>query len=250
MISAGRFRSLTVIGKSAGRMEMQDQRYLLNLEQFLTGEHSESLIQEALGRIDKERRRKALLAKHLNGRVSALGAGLLLQKVMKDFEQERQEEAGKIQCYSVRKLMGLLGDGVIEPEYGYGQNGKPYLKDRPLKFNLSHSGAYVFCGVSRQEIGVDIQKIQKAGELRLAKRFFPRTEYRQLERCGDEEKRRQLFFRIWTRKEAYGKLTGQGVAEVLGKDLLNGSDAKEVSWEEYDIPQGYRICVCKMREAE
>lgn len=41
--------------------------------------------------------------------------------------------------------------------YEYGEQGKPQIVNFPKKFNLSHSGDYVVCGVSDGEVGVDIQ---------------------------------------------------------------------------------------------
>ena len=245
---------------------MQDKRYLLNLEQLLAGEESETLFKEALSKVDAERRQKALRMKKDKGQAASLGAGLLLQKalagraegasrkVSADSEAGESREtpadsAGgkpKIQLLSVKELLALIERPVIEPEYGYGRNGKPYFKNYPLKFNLSHSGKYVFCGVSEQEIGVDIQEMRNAKEMSLAKRFFSEGECRALERCGNDEERRRMFFRMWARKEAYGKLTGQGIAGTMKKDLwADDCENEELIWEEYDIPAGYSVAVCK-----
>ena len=169
-----------------------------------------------------------------------------------------------LECFSVEELLAVLDRKVTEPCYQYGKSGKPYLTDHPFQFNLSHSGNYVFCGVSEQEIGVDIQKIQGNQELRLAKRFFAGPERRALEACGDEERRRRMFFRMWVRKEAYGKLTGEGIAGTVGKCFWRDAPAgeepsarslgkglwqeDELIWEEYDLPDGYRAAVCRFRE--
>lgn len=169
-----------------------------------------------------------------------------------------------LECFSVRELLAVLGRRVTEACYRYGKGGKPYLAERPFLFNLSHSGDYVFCGVSGREIGVDIQKIQRDKGLRLAKRFFAAPECRALEACGDEELRRRMFFRMWVRKEAYGKLTGGGIAGAVGKCLwgdvpVDGEFSgrspgkgpwweNDLIWEEYDVPEGYRTAVCRFRQ--
>ncbi len=183
--------------------------------------------------------------------------------------REQPEDSGAaekpvLERFSVEELLSSLNRKVTEPCYRYGKNGKPYLTDYPLLFNLSHSGDYVFCGVSEQEIGVDIQKIQGDNGLRLAKRFFADPERRALEACGDEELRRRMFFRMWVRKEAYGKLTGEGIAGAVGKCLWRDMPAGEelsadtvgngvwreddLVWEEYDEPEGYRMAVCRFRQ--
>lgn len=254
---------------------MQERRYLLNIGQMLEGDDREALLQEALGRIDKERSQKVLCGKSIRVQAAGIGAGLLIQKALADYCSLRSGEgltdcrgtqlsgapadccslwlqegtAGQrtmLQCFSVRELLGIMSRTVREVHYCHGERGKPYLRDFPFYFNLSHSGDYVFCGVSKQEIGVDIQKIQKVSELRLARRFFSDREYRALENCGDAEDRRKMFFCMWVRKEAFGKLTGEGLAGAIGTNLREeDSEERELDWEEYDIPEGYRIAVCK-----
>lgn len=291
---------------------MQDRRYLLDLRQMLDENSSEALLQEALHRVDGERRQKALRIKSAKARAASVGAGLLLQKTLADYaegqmsviteksertdlseqtgqmgrsgqskqtgrmertreaeqtgriEQTSQLEQIRLECFSVEELLAVMDSAVVEPAYRYGGSGKPYLADYSFQFNLSHSDAYVFCGVSEQEIGVDIQRIQSGEKLHLAKRFFSAGECQILEDCEDEETRNQMFFRMWTRKEAYGKLTGKGLADALGKDLwtegavegivlpdasreniFQCSYQKGLVWEEYDVPTGYRIAVCK-----
>jgi len=250
------------------RDEMQERRYLLNIGQMLEGSGRDALCREAFDRIDRERRQKALLMKNVRAQAAGIGAGLLIQKALTDYMTECPEALGtecptepKLQCFSAEELLSSLDRKVTEPCYRYGKNGKPYLTDYPLQFNLSHSGDYVFCGVSGQEIGVDIQKIQGDNGLRLAKRFFADPERRALEACGDEELRRRMFFRMWVRKEAYGKLTGEGIAGTVGKCLWRDIPAGEelsagtgengvrqeddLVWEEYDEPEGYRVAVCR-----
>lgn len=185
---------------------------------------------------------------------------------------EQQEQSGDfgvaekpiLERFSVEDLLTILEPRVAEPCYRYGKNGKPYLTDYSFQFNLSHSGDFVFCGVSEQEIGVDIQKIQGDRELRLAKRFFADPECQALEACENEELRLRMFFRMWVRKEAYGKLTGEGIAGAVGKCLWKDVPAGEelsacspgkglwwendLIWEEYDVPDDYRIAVCRYRQ--
>lgn len=274
---------------------MQERRYLLDIRQMLEGDGSERLLQRAFERIDGERRRKAFPIKSTRAQASGVGAGLLIQKALSDHmsggqkalqgnrvitgqwkdsrmtQNELREEIAW-QRLSVEELLMTLKRPVIEPCYKYGENGKPYLEGVPFHFNLSHSGDYVFCGVSAQEIGVDIQKLQGENELGLARRFFSSAEGQALEACRDAEDRRRVFFRMWTRKEAYGKLTGEGLKGVMKTDLWTDGTAEEVIrasgtekeravagelrtsgperngllWEEYEEPSGYQIAVCRL----
>ena len=140
------------------------------------------------------------------------------------------------------------------------RSGKPYFRDLPVYFNLSHSGEYVLCAVSTEEIGADIQQHCGKDVGKLARRFFPEREWTALERAGEERER--LFYRLWARKEAYGKLTGKGVADALGVDLLPGEglpgkavpggaeaavlpEGRGLLWEEYGIMEAYSIAFCR-----
>ncbi|MCM1541833.1 MAG: 4'-phosphopantetheinyl transferase superfamily protein [Blautia sp.] len=281
---------------------MLEKRYLLNIGRMLES-GGDVLFREAFDRMDRERRQKVLSLKNIRARAACTGAGLLIQKALKDYRVYCRTECGselgagcleelwigsraepriepwaepdagwagtriepwaeppELERFSVEELLLILGRDVAENRYRYGNNGKPYLLDVPLQFNISHSGDYVFCGVSEREIGVDIQKIQGDRALRLARRFFADPERRALEACGDGELRQKMFFRMWVRKEAYGKLTGEGIAGVMGKcfweDVSAGEEAAcaeekglghedGLVWEEYDEPEGYRMAVCR-----
>ena len=96
-------------------------------------------------------------------------------------------------------------------------NGRPYLKDRDLAFNLSHSESRAILGVSRdtrlkQCLGVDVEWVNRRVERHaLAKRFFTGTESELVlddPGCG-------RFFHIWTRKEAVLKTNGIGLRVPL-----------------------------------
>ncbi|MBE6679177.1 MAG: 4'-phosphopantetheinyl transferase superfamily protein [Ruminococcaceae bacterium] len=93
-----------------------------------------------------------------------------------------------------------------------GESGKPYFADLPIKFSASHSGGRVILAVSDREIGADIQKVNPRS-VRVAKRFF--TE-RECEYVGDNCER---FFEIWTKKEAYAKWHGKGLAATMEVDV-------------------------------
>ncbi len=131
--------------------------------------------------------------------------------------------AGRVDLkrYSVKKLLeSLYGKPPAPIAYVYGKEGKPYFRDLPFYFNLSHSGDYVLCAVSSAEIGTDIQQHCGKNVERLARRFFTEREAAALEQAGG------------TVSSPYGCSSG----EVGGKRLL---------WEEYDSIAGYSIALCR-----
>lgn len=101
-------------------------------------------------------------------------------------------------------------DASYDYDIEYIANGKPVYKNSDIHFNLSHAGNYVVCAVSDKAVGVDIER-QRKNVIRVAKRFFTQAE---CDWIGDESLK---FSRIWTLKEAYAKLTGEGIAGTVSK---------------------------------
>lgn len=97
----------------------------------------------------------------------------------------------------------------------YGPYGKPYLMDYPkAHFNISHSGQYVVCAVSDRPVGIDIQEIVPYCS-EIAANVCNLTE---LAHLGVSSEPATEFARIWTKKEAFVKLTGNGITEEM-KDI-------------------------------
>jgi 4'-phosphopantetheinyl transferase len=89
----------------------------------------------------------------------------------------------------------------------------PALGPLRTRFNLSHTRGLVACAAALDnEIGLDAECEERdTSELDLARRFFAPEEVALLQGLPPE-RRRRVFFRIWTLKEAYIKATGQGLA--------------------------------------
>ena len=92
----------------------------------------------------------------------------------------------------------------------YAGNGKPVYSGLEIHFNLSHAGTCVVCAVSDRAVGIDIERPRK-NAIKVAERFFTQAE---CDWIGDDILR---FARIWTLKEAYAKLTGDGIAGTVSK---------------------------------
>jgi len=120
-------------------------------------------------------------------------------------------------------LAGYLGAAPSAITYVVGEHGKPSLAARDgvranVEFNLSHSEDIALIAVARgQPVGVDVQHWSESVEhLRLAERFFSPHERDALRALTHEaEQVAGAFFAAWTRKEAYVKATGYGIARGL-----------------------------------
>lgn len=169
--------------------------------------------------------------------------------VMDTADVEPRHKSEPVRCLTLSQALSLLGE-PIEITYAYGAKGKPYFQDIPVFFNLSHSEDYVCCVFSGQEVGVDIQYRKSLASDSLVRRFFAAAEQKLWENCSSAEEGEKLFYRLWTRKEAYGKLTGEGIAKAASMDVSTG-DSLSVRWEDYEILDGYQLAVCKrIREKE
>lgn len=103
--------------------------------------------------------------------------------------------------------------------------GKPYLASHPhLYFNVSHTGSRCICAVSDRPVGVDLEEVRAIRHEKLAKRYFKEEELEAYYSLGGDE---DAFFTLWTRKEAFGKLTGYGLRpkneKIDGKILFEKS---------------------------
>ena len=212
-------------------------------------ETGRSFLREAAECVDPVRRKKAERLKGIGAKAASLGAGMLLQKVALDV-MDRTENT-EILFLEEDELLAVLQARMLSEQtapfsfsYEYGEQGKPQIVNFPKKFNLSHSGDYVVCAVSNGEVGVDIQKWVPYKE-RTAERFFAKEEWELLQE-KDEPERTELFYRLWSRKEAYGKYTGQGIGSAVGEDFSNEQkwQEKQICFREWILEDGYSLAVC------
>lgn len=185
-----------------------------------------------LERVPDYRQKKVKSFKFEKGKMQSLGVGLLLQLACKD--------------------MGLEG---ADEHVAYGENGKPYLVDFPnVNFNLSHSGERVMSVISPFEVGCDVEII-KGDRGRLAERFFKPEESAWIKHFGSLESQSEAFYRLWTLKECYMKVTGRGMSLMPDKfallvdeneniSLYHDGDRPEYTFREIDLHDGYRYAIC------
>jgi len=170
--------------------------YFAGIEPF----QDPAFTEQAMKAASPERREQANRFRFAKGRARSLGAELLLRKA-------------------------LLDNGITERElkYGYGPEKKPYLINLPeFHFNLSHSGNYVMLAAADREVGCDIEKIARAN-FQIAKRFFAPEEYKRILAAPLEEQN-EWFYRYWTLKESFLKVTGRGLDLPMNEFEIRFSD--------------------------
>ncbi len=113
----------------------------------------------------------------------------------------------------------------ISPEnwaFEVGSHGKPTLTSSQtwpsIKFNYSHSNDQLVIALTKNlEIGVDIEwRIRHCSPLIIAADHFSKKEYDFIQ-TSNEGQRDQIFFDLWTLKEAFAKAKGLGLSIPFNK---------------------------------
>jgi 4'-phosphopantetheinyl transferase len=99
------------------------------------------------------------------------------------------------------------------------ERGKPYIDIKEqLHFNVSHSNNIVVAAFSDHQIGIDVEYCRRSIDfVPVMRRFFSSEEQQEWSRLDSSP---AAFFRAWTRKEAFLKATGEGIAG-LGKTIIS-----------------------------
>jgi 4'-phosphopantetheinyl transferase len=129
------------------------------------------------------------------------------------------------------RIMLLLGLKINEIDFEINEHGKPFLQRHTLfHFNISHTRNAIAVAFSNSEIGVDIEKI-KPFNFQISKRFFTSSEQ---EYIFYHENPDHAFYEIWTKKEAYIKCIGTGLAKPLNSfEVLDDENCISMNVGEY-----------------
>lgn len=134
-------------------------------------------------------------------------------------------------------LANYLSIKAEEVPFQYGHNGKPFVGDDSLTFNISHAlGVVVFAFTLHTPLGIDVESNLREIELDLiANHFFSPAEAKELFSLPTEGQT-EGFYRCWTRKEALIKAKGDGLSLPLNQfevSLLPGEEAqlKATHWD-------------------
>ena len=153
----------------------------------------------------------------------------------------------KKQCFCARLMEKFIADtyGFSVEEITIGANGKPCVDN--INYNISHSGNIVICAVSEQPVGCDVELVRKVNK-NVADKYF------------SEQEKKMDFFRVWTAKESYLKMTGEGICpdlkniEVVFEEnksfIKRNGIIEDCFLSEYNIPgySEYIISVCSKSE--
>ena len=94
------------------------------------------------------------------------------------------------------------------PEIRITDRGKPWFPDSDWHFSISHTPKHAFCVLSRNNVGLDAEELDRKVNLKLAEKILSSGEKSQFEAAENKEKALLTF---WVLKEAAAKLSGEGL---------------------------------------
>jgi len=145
----------------------------------------------------------------------------------------------KLRCLSGEILLKYALEKYFNIEYNKeiiteDEFGKPYLRDKQISFNISHSGSWAVVVCYVNDAGIDVERVVNP-PYEIMPDTFTKNEIKQIEDCGLQEKA-DMFYKIWTLKESYIKMIGQGLSIPLDSFSINISDKNTISVKDNNRP--------------
>lgn len=138
-----------------------------------------------------------------------------------------------------KELLGiaLKEEGITSYKILKSKNGKPYLENSNIFYNISHKNKMVGLIISNSEVGLDIEYIDTESIKRKStlKYFFTEKERESI--TNNEE-----LLTLWTKKESYIKLNGGMLRDAIGLDINNIN----VIYDTFKL-DNYIITICKSK---
>lgn len=188
---------------------------------------------------------------------------LIYDKEYINLSSDRRKKVDKLISTNNKKL-SILAELLLKKalidlninsnfNYSYNENGKPYLPDSNIYFNISHSNDYVICCISENEVGCDIEFIKDIN-LSIANKFFTNREYNYIKNSNNQF---EEFYRMWTLKESFIKNLGLGLYlnlkdfEIVVEDKIsvNTKIHQNFFFKEIELDK-YKCSVCLSNDAD
>lgn len=170
----------------------------------------------------------------------------LYGRILSQLSVERRALAESYAFFSDRVMSAVAGLGMERLAASLGtrmvklDNGKPIFQRDDMHLNVSHSGGFVALAWSDRPVGVDIQEsrpLESVAHLILGlAEDVPYTD-------------NDALLTIWTAKESYVKLTGEGMSKDFRsfnvyRDGELVSDVRGISYRRSRYHGNLEMCVC------
>lgn len=167
------------------------------------------------------------------------------QKRVNQFRFEKDKKRSVAGEILARRMIAACCP-VREEEIIFTENagGKPFAKDLPIEYNISHSGELVVCAVSDSPIGVDIEKMRNIPDTVIRRVCTQREQAYVSEQALDAVQAQKRFFEIWTFKEAYFKCMGTGITDFHSICFF---DCPDTLTHESRFLDDYALCIVQTK---
>ncbi len=134
--------------------------------------------------------------------------------------------AGRTGHEAGRALLAALyreETGLDLPPIAIAAGGKPYFPGSGWHFSVSHTPRRAFCALSRREIGIDAEELDRNVNLALAEKILSPNEKALFDAAPDK---RRALLTFWVLKEARVKRTGEGLRGYPNKTDFSLDDPR------------------------
>lgn len=109
-------------------------------------------------------------------------------------------------------------------DYAYKESGQPTIQNGHI--SISHTEGYAACAIAREPVGIDVEREHTFSKAAAKRILFPQEELLRESANADE-----LLSRIWTVKESFLKMTGEGIPGGMRTlELIAAGDGSSDVW--------------------
>ena len=181
--------------------------------------------------VSEYRRNKVLRLRRRDDRNASLAAGCLLSYALKQYAGIDERQA----AYTKNKVGKPFIIENYDEQYGLGREtpgadhmcASAYRNDNTdIQFSISHTEGCAAVAVGRNVCGVDVERVRRIPDS-IVNRMYSKEDAERISRIEDGGQKADIYSTcVWTRREAYGKMTGTGL-------LMSDQDQKMVMDDGY-----------------
>lgn len=109
-------------------------------------------------------------------------------------------------------------------DYAYKESGQPTIQN--VHISISHTEGYAACAIAREPVGIDVEREHTFSKAAAKRILSPQEELLRESANADE-----LLSRIWTVKESFLKMTGEGIPGGMRTlELIAAGDGSSDVW--------------------
>jgi phosphopantetheinyl transferase len=109
-------------------------------------------------------------------------------------------------------------------DYAYKESGQPKIQNGHI--SISHTEGYAACAIAREPVGIDVERGHTFSKAAAKRILSPQEEL-----MSDSTNADELLSRIWTVKESFLKMTGEGIPGGMRTlELIAAGDGSSDVW--------------------